>query len=221
MVNLLFSFRGRISRGQYWLGATLIVMVVIVALTAAFAPIMSGVMMQQSDAAGAALAMALVVPIWLVCAWSSMALHSKRLHDRGKSGYWALLLFAPMIPLSLAAHALLTGGSVWSALAFAGPAQLIAFLVNCWFAVELGMLPGEAAPNRFGDPPLSPRPPPRKPNRPASQEPDATPAPSMAFQGVEAALSRAIAERTAAEQTPQSPPRPSVGTPGFGKRKAV
>lgn len=65
---------------------------------------------------------------------------SKRLHDRGRSGWWAAAI-------------LLSTVAVWphpeSFLDFAF------FLVIVWAFVELGLLPGEQGANRFGVNPMA------------------------------------------------------------------
>jgi uncharacterized membrane protein YhaH (DUF805 family) len=64
---------------------------------------------------------------------------SKRLHDRGRSGWWAALILVALI-------------AVWS-----HPNGFFAFLFALaliWGAVELGVMPGEMGANRYGPNPL-------------------------------------------------------------------
>ena len=70
-------------------------------------------------------------PGLLFCA---ACLLSKRLHDRGRSGWWAALI-------------LLAFGMVWPSPT--GWRALFA-IVLVWAAVELGLMPSEQGPNRFG-----------------------------------------------------------------------
>jgi uncharacterized membrane protein YhaH (DUF805 family) len=65
---------------------------------------------------------------------------SKRLHDRGRSGWWAaLVLFAVIL--------------IWPTPY--GAKALLALPVIIWSIVELGLLPGEQGSNRYGPSPLA------------------------------------------------------------------
>jgi uncharacterized membrane protein YhaH (DUF805 family) len=66
---------------------------------------------------------------------------SKRLHDRGRSGWWAALVLIATV-------------AVWPQ-----PSSFFDFfftLVLIWAAVDLGAMPGEAGTNRYGPNPLRP-----------------------------------------------------------------
>lgn len=66
---------------------------------------------------------------------------SKRLHDRGRSGWWAALILLSLV-------------AVWPT-----PKHFLDFLfagVVVWAIVELGVMPGEQGANRYGPNPLKP-----------------------------------------------------------------
>jgi len=66
---------------------------------------------------------------------------SKRLHDRGRSGWWAALILVAIV-------------AIWPR-----PDSFFDFLfalVLVWAGVELGAMPGEAGTNRYGPNPLRP-----------------------------------------------------------------
>lgn len=75
--------------------------------------------------------------------WAASCVISKRLHDRGRSGWWAALV-------------LLAVALVWP-----DPRpqwSVVAIPVLIWALVELALLPGEQGANRFGPSPLAPHP---------------------------------------------------------------
>lgn len=78
----------------------------------------------------------LVYPVLL---FSGACVLSKRLHDRGRSGWWALLILIAVI-------------AVWPQ-----PEHFLDFmfcLVIAWATVELGVMGGEQGANRYGPNPL-------------------------------------------------------------------
>jgi uncharacterized membrane protein YhaH (DUF805 family) len=66
---------------------------------------------------------------------------SKRLHDRGRSGWWAALVLTSIV-------------AVWPHPTGFFDFPFAAILV--WAGVELGAMPGEAGANRYGPNPLQP-----------------------------------------------------------------
>ena len=77
-----------------------------------------------------------VYPALLFCGACVLA---KRLHDRGKSGWWAALILVSLV-------------AVWPT-----PKHFLDFIfaaVVVWAIVELGVMGGEQGANRYGVPPL-------------------------------------------------------------------
>ena len=93
-----FSFEGRIGRQQYWLRSLLIWavnMVIIIPTTIA-----------QNASTGVALGLSLVaIAVYLVVFWASLATTAKRLHDRGRSGWFMLIALIPLVGLWLIVEA--------------------------------------------------------------------------------------------------------------------
>lgn len=65
---------------------------------------------------------------------------SKRLHDRGRSGWWSALILLSIV-------------AVWPHPA--GFLDFLFFLVLVWAFVELAVMPGEQGANRYGLNPMS------------------------------------------------------------------
>jgi uncharacterized membrane protein YhaH (DUF805 family) len=65
---------------------------------------------------------------------------SKRLHDRGRSGWWAALVLFALVAVWPAPH---------------GVGALVFTLILIWAAIELGVMHGEDGANRFGPSPLA------------------------------------------------------------------
>jgi uncharacterized membrane protein YhaH (DUF805 family) len=112
--EVLFSFKGRISRSDYWLRGFLVLFPI---------GMFNNILMYGVRSPGAR---ALAMIIGLACMWPSLALLSKRLHDRNRRALWLLTLLIPFADIVFA---------VW-------------ILIEVWF------LKGTDGPNRFGEDPL-------------------------------------------------------------------
>ncbi|MEI6557684.1 MAG: DUF805 domain-containing protein [Rhodospirillaceae bacterium] len=81
--DLLFSFEGRIRRSDFWLRWTLPVTVVFIGFAALVA-------VMEADAA-------IATVFYLVALYPGLAVNVKRCHDRGRSGWFFLINFIPLI----------------------------------------------------------------------------------------------------------------------------
>jgi uncharacterized membrane protein YhaH (DUF805 family) len=88
---LLTSFEGRINRAKYWACSCALIVV-------QFAGGMGAAALD--DRLGTRLAHgpgALFMIYWVACWYVAAAVNAKRWHDRGKSGWWSLIVVIPVI----------------------------------------------------------------------------------------------------------------------------
>jgi uncharacterized membrane protein YhaH (DUF805 family) len=144
--HYLFGFSGRLNRAKYWLWILIYFIAVAVVTGVTYAI--------NSPTAGGIVQLGFSI----VALISSLAVMTKRLHDRNKSAWW-LLIFVLIPSLLLGAGivasvygALMTDDtSNLSTLALTGGALTLAasaFLI--WGFVELACLRGTIGPNRYG-----------------------------------------------------------------------
>lgn len=145
--SLLFSFKGRINRGKYWL-VVLVYMVAWLIFGALALTWLGGVNPDNLfSLAGAGLGIWTIAAVLSVAGtWSLLATGVKRLHDRDKSGWWMLLFWLAPTVLGSADTAMMGGTGFVLAIA--------AFAIVVWAFVELGCLRGTPGPNRYGPDPL-------------------------------------------------------------------
>jgi uncharacterized membrane protein YhaH (DUF805 family) len=152
---LLFGFHGRINRAKYWLTALIYFIVAIVMGVIGFV-LGSGVLAQFIS--------------WLVelaVLVSSLAVGTKRLHDRGRSAWWLLVFYVlPSLLAGIGAGiAAATSGSLTSGnISATGMIALLIFggagiAIGVWAFVELGCLRGTVGYNQYGPDPLAAPPP--------------------------------------------------------------
>jgi uncharacterized membrane protein YhaH (DUF805 family) len=101
-LQTFLSFDGRNARKTFWLA--LLVMIIISWILQLIIFTVFGVSMMSDPNATPEQAMAqvsgMLVPLGIVLLltlWPSLAIYTKRWHDRNKSGWWSLILFIPLI----------------------------------------------------------------------------------------------------------------------------
>lgn len=102
--NLLLSFDGRIGRQSWWIGVivlTVLQWIVMLVLGLVFGTSMMGGMdpnMAPEQAAEmASKGMIPIIIAVLIFIYPALAIYAKRWHDRGKSGWWSLIILVPII----------------------------------------------------------------------------------------------------------------------------
>ena len=122
--NLFFSFDGRISRSEYWLGVgALLSCAFLTGLFAVAIGAMKNALPQPLHLILAMLVGLLAVCVMITFMFGHLALVVKRLHDHNMSGWWILAQVIPYI----------------------GP--------FCLFVI-LGCLRGTQGPNQYGEDPI-------------------------------------------------------------------
>ncbi len=136
----LFNFEGRINRAKFWLAAFIWYATVFSFMTI-FLFVVAGILRASGNDLHFVSTKTmhpafylLGFPLLVIIVWLFAATAFKRLHDRGKSGWWLAPFFI--------APGLLNKLSDW--------------LDNVWCFIELFCLRGTKGPNRFGPDPLAP-----------------------------------------------------------------
>ena len=100
MIHNLFGFDGRIGRGMWWLAQVVAIPIIyligaglLVGLVAA-SPAETA---QDLDAAWGVTMILILVSVLIIGIWINFSSVIQRYHDRGKSGFWSLMLFVPLI----------------------------------------------------------------------------------------------------------------------------
>lgn len=177
--NFLFGFRGRINREKIWLVllATIGLAVAYNALFFVFFGTLPSTFFASSNTSISHQGISAIWPFVLffvylvVNMWVGFAGIVKRLHDRNKSAWWAVvmsfLIFLAILSDGLSASGRLNElGDFGAVLRLIGPVvifwdnrvwriSLLMIIVMMWYVVELYVLPGTKGSNRFGPDPLA------------------------------------------------------------------
>ena len=124
----LFSFKGRIGRRDFWvwIGLWLVAMALLLSLVA------NGILDAQTAA------------FMLVCLlWPTSAVIVKRLHDRGKSGLWALFMILAW--MLLAGNWAVLGG-IWQWVV----GRFVPTVIMVMLLLDLGAFIGTPGENKYG-----------------------------------------------------------------------
>lgn len=126
---------GRTNRQSFWVTSVLNYLAFLVAMLAAMGLPIVGLV--------------IAVPVFFLALWVGFAVAVRRLHDRNKSGWWLVIIYAPVFMLTvLGAVVSASDPETGSGL------NALGLPFSIWAFVELGCLKGTSGPNRFGDDPL-------------------------------------------------------------------
>ena len=129
ILELLFSFKGRIGRRLFWLG--ILIPVCIIAILLHFLPLTQDPMY------------IIYIFFYLIMAWIGTAGFTKRLHDCNQSGWLQLLFYIPatatytLSTLNYNQHWVMTSG-------------YITFLIGLWVSIKLVIKRGTVGQNKYG-----------------------------------------------------------------------
>ncbi|WP_313109512.1 DUF805 domain-containing protein [Atlantibacter sp.] len=124
----LFSFKGRIGRRDFWVWIVLW----LVAMALLFILVANGILDAQTAA------------FMLVCLlWPTSAVVVKRLHDRSKSGLWALFMIVAW--MLLAGNWAVLGG-IWQW----GVGRFVPTVIIVMLLLDLGAFVGTPGENKYG-----------------------------------------------------------------------
>jgi uncharacterized membrane protein YhaH (DUF805 family) len=134
ILSTWFGFSGRLGRGKFWL----ISLINLVLLVLVMAPVMG--VGTTTTFTILALGAAVILP-------SALSAGVRRLHDRNRSGWWALAFYGT--PVVIAAIGARSGHPN-----LLGLFSLVCVVLQIWGLIWLGILRGTVGPNRFGLDPL-------------------------------------------------------------------
>ncbi len=164
----IFGLKGRLSRSQYWIGmgaslgvfcAIFLIYTMLFAMALAIrgTPLLS-LPEKQMDAAinefmasGSGLALLIFLAIgFVIYLYNIHMVAMKRLHDRGRSGWWQLL------PYILALIGIISF-MIWPTSIGFKLITALAAIVTTWLFIETAMLRGSSDHNKYGPSPLYPQ----------------------------------------------------------------
>jgi uncharacterized membrane protein YhaH (DUF805 family) len=173
-IQLLFAWGGRVNRARYFLAVVILFallnslgLIALVAMKLAGAEPRGGLRFDSQDlmglfdpaawrvardavanasgaAAGGLVFRAIASPL---AAWCYLAVSAKRLHDRGRSGWWTIPFI--VFPGLIAQFDDRLGDAVAASLT-----ELVASILFLWGVIETSFLKGTRGPNRYGPDPL-------------------------------------------------------------------
>ncbi len=103
MRKLLFTIEGRIPRSQYWLAILIYVGVAVAAALVAYLlnSLLPGTVGENGDMTVTGIAalpnILLSLGYTVLSIWSGICVNAKRCHDRGRSGWFQLIILIPII----------------------------------------------------------------------------------------------------------------------------
>jgi len=98
-VETFTGYSGRIGRQTWWIAG--VIVGGLQAVVSVFWEILGRGMGRVDNPGGPSVLMLLVgiglLVVFIALIWAGFAIHAKRWHDRGKSGWWSLIAFIPIV----------------------------------------------------------------------------------------------------------------------------
>ena len=155
LIRNLFSFNGRITRRQFWLGhAAIFAISALIAVLGGLALGVVGTLFDVPELIIAGpLAIGGLVSAGALVAETSLAV--RRMHDRDGSAAWVMLLVGAVVILNvtIAAQRVIYGEPIVDPLSVG--LTTFAVIMGGWMVFELGFMSGTRGKNRFGDSPVA------------------------------------------------------------------
>jgi uncharacterized membrane protein YhaH (DUF805 family) len=154
MLAFYFSPMGRMTRKDFWLKYVIPIVVIGIVVSIADQALFPEMLLTSDTGPIAAI-------VNLVVLWPTIALTTKRFHDRNMSGWWQLLFNVALgVGGVVIAMAMRAGGGPENLPPDAAPTILTGLAIILVAAgtelVILGFLPGTKGRNDYGDDPLNP-----------------------------------------------------------------
>jgi uncharacterized membrane protein YhaH (DUF805 family) len=155
----MLSFHGRVGRGWYWAS------VLIALFLNWFGPKVGrlGSSIVAIEPFLDAVPIAIGAICWVLSRWVLLSAAIQRIHDRGRSGWWAVLAI-----VSLHLYPLISGSLFWrmwmDAIAIEATTLMATHVIGItfnlgimlWLFIDFGILRGQEGPNRYGSDPKAP-----------------------------------------------------------------
>lgn len=100
MIQKFFGFQGRIGRGTWWLAQVVgipIIYIVGISLMAGLVAASPAETAEELNLAWGGSMILVLVAAFIIGVWINFSSTIQRYHDRGKSGFWSLMLLVPFI----------------------------------------------------------------------------------------------------------------------------
>jgi uncharacterized membrane protein YhaH (DUF805 family) len=153
MKRLFFTFEGRMGRKSFWTGSIFLFLVMLAGFLVYLAIVGYDTVMNAPTGSRSSAIVSFMISLILFAPW--LALLVKRLHDRGKSGWWSAVFLAPEYTYQFLDAFGVTGGFGRFNMVDYTVGGLYA-AVTLWLLVELGFLKGSTGENAYGPDPLAP-----------------------------------------------------------------
>lgn len=157
MIRFFLSPNGRIGRARWWLGMIALIVISQVLQVWLLASLFDYNVFDVSAPPLAKPAHQILSIVSLALLYPLFAISAKRVHDRGRSAWWVLVIIVPFL-LMIAASPLgyldwTTPQAFWSSSQLGLGTLLLVLVGLLWAVVDLGILAGTPGDNEFGPDP--------------------------------------------------------------------